>query len=110
MMDRGDICRVDLNPTKGREQQGTRPVMVVSKAAFNQLGIAIVCPIATVAVGQRLAGFTVNLQGAGLQTTGVVLCSQVRSVDLQTRKARRIEVAPDYIVELVLNCLFDILG
>ena len=107
-MERGDIYIVDLDPTKGREQRGTRPVMVVSKAAFNQHSPALVCPIATVAVGQRLAGFTVNLQGAGTSTTGVVLCSQVRALDLRVRNGRRIEAAPDYIVELVLDCLRDI--
>ena len=107
-MERGDIYIVDLDPTKGREQRGTRPVMVVSKAAFNQHNPALVCPIATVAVGQRLAGFTVNLQSAGTSTTGVVLCSQVRALDLRVRNGRRIEAAPDYIVELVLDCLRDI--
>ena len=108
-MDRGDIYVVDLDPAKGREQQGKRPVMVVSKAAFNQHNPALVCPIATAAVGQRLAGFTVNLQGAGTSTTGVVLCSQLRALDLRARNGKRIERAPDFIVDLVLDCLRDII-
>ena len=107
-MDRGDIYMVDLDPTKGREQQGSRPVMVVSKAAFNQHNPAIVCPIATAAVGQRLAGFTVNLQGAGTATTGVVLCSQVRALDLRARGGRRVEQAPEFVVDMVLDCLRDL--
>ena len=106
-MERGDIYIVDLDPTKGREQRGTRPVMVVSKAAFNQHNPALVCPIATAAIGPRLSGFVVNLQGAGTVTTGVVMCAQVRALDLRTRNGRRIERAPDYIVELVLDCLRD---
>ena len=108
-MDRGDIYVVDLNPTKGREPQGKRPVLVISKAAFNQHNPALVCPIATAAVGQRLSGFAVNLQGAGTATTGVVLCSQVRALDLRARNGRRIEQAPEYIVDLVLDCLHDII-
>ena len=108
-MDRGDIYTVNLDPTKGREQQGTRPVMVISKAAFNRHNPALVCPIATAAVGQRLAGLTVNLQGAGIATTGVVLCSQVRGLDLKARNGHRVERAPDYIVDLVLDCLRDII-
>ena len=107
-MDRGDIYMVDLDPTKGREQQGRRPVMVVSKAAFNQHNPAIVCPIATAAVGQRLAGFTVNLQGAGTATTGVVLCSQVRALDLRAPGGRRVEQAPEFVVDMVLDCLRDL--
>ena len=107
-MDRGDIYLVDLDPTKGREQQGRRPVMVVSKAAFNQHNPAIVCPIATAAVGQRLAGFTVNLQGAGTATTGVVLCSQVRALDVRARGGRRVEQAPEFVVDMVRDCLRDL--
>ena len=108
-MDRGDIYVVDLDPTKGREQRGTRPVMVVSTAAFNLHNPALVCPIATAAVAQRLAGFTVSLQGTGITTTGVVLCSQVRALDLRAGNGRRIESVPDYIVDLVLDCLRDVL-
>lgn len=107
-MDRGDIYLVDLDPTKGREQQGKRPVLVVSKAIFNQHNPALVCPIATAAIGQRLAGFTVNLQGAGTAATGVVLCSQVRTLDLRARGGRKVEQAPEFIVDLVLDCLRDL--
>ncbi|MDP1665690.1 MAG: type II toxin-antitoxin system PemK/MazF family toxin [Methylobacter sp.] len=35
-MERGDIYLVSLDPTSGREQQGTRPVLVVSPVAFNR--------------------------------------------------------------------------
>ena len=107
-VDRGDIYLVDLDPTKGREQRGRRPVLVVTRANFNQHNPALVCPIATAAVGQRLAGFTVNLLGAGTTTTGVVLCSQVRALDLKVRNGRRIERAPEDIIDQVLDCLRDI--
>lgn len=44
--DRGDIVRVSLNPTEGREQQGDfRPALVLSPATFNALGVALVAPI-----------------------------------------------------------------
>jgi len=44
--DRGDIVRVSLNPTAGREQQGDfRPALVLSPATFNALGVASVAPI-----------------------------------------------------------------
>lgn len=108
-MDRGDIYLVDLDPTKGSEQRGKRPVMVLSKAAFNRHSPAIVCPIASAAIGQRMAGFTVSLQGTGTSTMGVVLCAQVRSLDLRARNGRLIERAPEYIVDLVLDCLRDII-
>ena len=108
-MGRGDIYIVDLDPVVGREQRGKRHVMVVSNAAFNRHNPPIVCPIATAAIGQRLAGFTVNLQGAGTATTGVVLCSQVRALDMRARMGQRIEHAPAHIVDLVLDCIRDII-
>ena len=36
-MERGAIYLVSLDPTSGHEQQGTRPVLIVSPAAFNRL-------------------------------------------------------------------------
>jgi mRNA-degrading endonuclease toxin of MazEF toxin-antitoxin module len=107
-MERGDIYVVDLEPTQGHEQRGKRPVLIVSTAEFNKLSPALICPIATAAVGQRLAGLTVTLQGAGTSTTGVVLCAQVRALDLKARKGHKMERVPDFIVEQVLDCLRDI--
>ncbi len=43
-----DICLADLNPVKGKEQKGKRPVVVISGNTMNKnLGIFIVCPISS---------------------------------------------------------------
>ena len=39
---RGEVWLVNLNPTVGREQQGARPVLVVSEKEFNRLGLCVV--------------------------------------------------------------------
>jgi mRNA-degrading endonuclease toxin of MazEF toxin-antitoxin module len=44
----------------------------------------------------------VSLSGAGTQVKGVVLCNQLRALDLHARKARFIERVPDFIVDEVL--------
>jgi mRNA interferase ChpB len=45
-MERGDIYLVLLDPTSGHEQQGTRPVLIVSPSSFNQVTkTPIVLPI-----------------------------------------------------------------
>jgi mRNA-degrading endonuclease toxin of MazEF toxin-antitoxin module len=44
----------------------------------------------------------VSLSGAGIQTQGVVLYNQPRNLDLQARKARFVEKAPDFILDEVL--------
>jgi len=99
---RGDIFHVDLNPAQGREQAGARYVLIVSLRDFNVLGTPLVCPITQGGNFARHAGFAVSLSGAGTQTQGVVLCNQPRVLDLQARKARFIERAPEFIVAEVL--------
>jgi mRNA-degrading endonuclease toxin of MazEF toxin-antitoxin module len=101
-VNRGDIYHVDLNPVQGREQAGSRFVMIVSPAAFNVLGTPLVCPITQGGSFARHAGFAVSLSGAGTRTAGVILCNQARVLDLQARKARFIERVPVFILEEVL--------
>lgn len=52
-----------------------------------------------------MAGFTVSLSGTGMDTQGVVLVNGVRAVDVEKRGAKKIEVAPDYVVDDVLSKL-----
>jgi mRNA-degrading endonuclease toxin of MazEF toxin-antitoxin module len=107
MADRGEIYLVDLEPNVGREQRGRRPVMVVSSSDFARVSPPLICPITQGGLAARFEGFAVILAGAGLKTTGAVLCNQVRALDLKARKARRIERAPDFIIDDVLTTLQD---
>ena len=98
--ERGDIVRVSLNPTVGREQQGDfRPALVLSPASFNALGVALVAPITQGGEFARFAGFAVPLSGSGTETQGVALVNMVRMMDLDARGARKIEKAPSEVVE-----------
>lgn len=102
-MQRGDIYIVSLDPTAGREQQGKRPVLIVSHTAFNMFTKApIVLPITTGGNFARMAGFTVSLEGTGLQTTGVIRCDQPRTLDITARHGYRVESVPDFILEDVI--------
>jgi mRNA-degrading endonuclease toxin of MazEF toxin-antitoxin module len=97
-----------LDPTSGHEQKGRRPVLIVSPGAFNTLtGTPIVLPIASGGNFARRAGFAVPL--AGTQTTGVVRCDQPRALDLDARGGRKVERAPEAIVDEVLARLATIL-
>ncbi len=102
-MERGDIYLVSLDPAAGHEQQGTRPGLVVSPAAFNRLTkTPVVLPVTTGGNFARTAGFAVPLAGAGTKTTGVIRCDQPRALDLGARNGRRLESAPAAIVDEVL--------
>ena len=108
--DRGDIVLVCLNPTQGREQQGDmRPALVLSKADFNALGIVMVAPISQGGNFARYAGFASSLNGSGTQTQGVILVNQIRMLDLEARQAKKIEVAPQFVIEDALARLQAIL-
>lgn len=109
-MERGDIYIVPLDPTQGSEQQGTRPVLIISPGPFNRLtGVPVVLPITQGGGFARTAGFAVSLMGAGTSTVGVVRCDQPRALDLRARKGRKIEHLPAAITEEVLAKLATIL-
>jgi mRNA-degrading endonuclease toxin of MazEF toxin-antitoxin module len=102
-MERGDIYLVSLDPTAGHEQQGRRPVLVVSPGAFNRLTkVPIVLPITSGGNFARTAGFAVPLADAGTQTTGIVRCDQPRALDLGARAAKKLESVPARIMDEVL--------
>lgn len=109
-MERGDIYLVSLDPTSGHEQQGTRPVLIISPGAFNrQTKVPVVLPITSGGNFARTAGFAVSLMGAGTQTTGVIRCDQPRALDLASRRGRKLESVPDTIMDEVLAKLATIL-
>jgi mRNA-degrading endonuclease toxin of MazEF toxin-antitoxin module len=103
-MDRGDIYLVSLDPAAGHEQQGKRPVLVISPGEFNRLtGVPIVLPITGGGGFARMAGFAVTLMGAGTQTTGIVRCDQPRALDLRARGGKKLERVPDAVMDEVLS-------
>src|SRR5215470_172856 len=101
-MRRGEIWLVSLDPTSGHEQQGRRPVLIVSPEAFNRITkLPVILPIMSGGIFPRTAGFAVPLTGAGTKTTGVVRCDQPRALDLAARGGRKLERIPDAIVDEV---------
>jgi len=108
-MERGEIWLVSLDPTEGHEQQGCRPVLVVSPGAFNRVSkVPIVLPITSGGNFARTAGFAVSLTGAGIKTTGIVRCDQPRALDLEARSGRKLERVPPAILDEVLARLAPI--
>ena len=98
--DRGDIVVVNLEPVVGREQKGeNRPALVLSTSVFNVMGMVLIAPITQGGDFARHAGFAVQLSGSGTKTQGVALVNQVRMMDLEERGAKKIETAPDFVVD-----------
>ena len=100
-MKRGDIYLVSLDPTEGREQRGSRPVLLVSPTEFNEATkLPVVLPITNGGDFVRRLGFAVPL--TGIKTTGVVRCDQPRVVDLAARQGRKVDALPDALLDEVL--------
>lgn len=109
VFDRGDVVSVPLDPTVGHEQRGTRPALVLTTKDFNKLGDVLVAPITQGGDFSRHAGFAVSLTGTGCRTQGVALVNKVRMLDLAARKARRIERAPQAVIDEALGRLMALL-
>ena len=95
--DAGDILWINLNPTKGHEQSGTRPVIVASFASFNRLsGLCTIIPMTHVQKGY-INEVVINAKDAH----GVALIDQVRTLDFKNRRCTlRGKVSEDELAEI----------
>lgn len=88
----GDIVYVDLDPTKGHEQRGTRPAIVISNNVFNEhTKMVVLCPITS-----NTKDFPTHyILEDSKKIVGAVLCEHIRSMDYETRKIRFVEEASE---------------
>lgn len=79
--ERGDIVWIDFSPTKGHEQAGLRPAVVISTGKYNSFsGLAIVCPMTS-----RRKDYFFEVKIEGPQGESFVLADQIRSFDIKKR-------------------------
>jgi mRNA interferase MazF len=108
---RGQIWLVNLDPTQGREQRGTRPALVVSTDRFNQgpAELVIVCPLTK--VGKSIPSHVpIGKVESGLDHDSYIISEQVRCIS-RGRLERRIGRAPSATMERVsylLRVLLDL--
>jgi mRNA interferase MazF len=106
---RGDVRWADLNPVRGREQAGHRPVLVISHNVFNDRSGTVIAVAMT--SQQPRAGFPLSLesQAAGLAKRSWIKIGQVRTLSTD-RIGKRIARASDDEVARVVEGLNEILG
>jgi mRNA interferase MazF len=80
---RGEIRWADLNPVRGREQAGQRPVLILSQDVFNERSGTVIA-VALTSQPQR-AGFplTLELQARRLPKRSWVKISQIRTLAVE---------------------------
>jgi len=106
---RGEIRWADLNPVRGREQAGRRPVLVVSHDVFNERSGTVIALAMT--SQEPRAGFPLTLEsrGAGLPKRSWIKISQIRTLSVD-RIGRRLARTSEEELARVLEGLNEILG
>ncbi len=106
---RGEIRWADLNPVRGREQAGQRPVLILSQEVFNERSGTVIA-VAITNQPQR-AGFplTLELTAKGLPKPSSVKISQIRTLAVERIGKKITKATPEEIAE-VIEGLNEIVG
>jgi mRNA interferase MazF len=106
---RGQIYWADLNPIRGKEQAGRRPVLILSHDVFNERSGTVIA-VALTSQPQR-AGFplTLELQSKGLPKKSWVKISQIRTLAVERIGQRLGKVRVEELAQVV-DGLNEIIG
>jgi mRNA interferase MazF len=98
---RGEVVWADLNPARGHEQGGQRPVVVISEDVFNARSGTVIA-MAVTSQPQR-AGFplTLELTSVKLPKRSWVKISQVRTLSVQRLGKKVGQVSPEDLDQLI---------
>jgi len=106
---RGDIRWADLNPVRGREQAGERPVLILSHDVFNERSGTVIAVAVT--SQEPRAGFplTMEVRAAGLPKRSWVKISQIRTLSTD-RIGRRLARASEEELAQIVEGLNEIIA
>ena len=106
---RGEIRWANLNPARGHEQAGRRPVLILSQDVFNERSGTVIA-VALTSQPQR-AGFplSLELQARGLPKRSWVKISQIRTLAVERIGSRLGRASPEEIAQ-VIEGLNEIVG
>jgi mRNA interferase MazF len=98
---RGDVYWADLNPVRGHEQAGLRPVVIISKDIFNERSGTVIA-MAITSQPQR-AGFplTLELTDSNLSKQSWVKISQIRTISTERLGKKIDRLEPEILSQLV---------
>jgi mRNA interferase MazF len=105
---RGEIWLANLNPTRGSEQAGTRPVMIFQNDLINKYTTTVLAiPFTTNLRRAALPSCVLVLKGeGGLTSDSVALCHQLRALD-KTRLHKKLgEVSAETLTAIEVKVVF----
>ncbi len=98
---RGDILWADLNPTRGPEQVGLRPVVVISHDVFNERSGTVIALAITSQPQQAGFPLTLELQNANMPKQSWVKISQIRTLSIERLGKKIGQLYPEILDQLV---------
>jgi mRNA interferase MazF len=106
---RGEIRWADLDPVRGHEQAGLRPVLILSQDVFNERSGTVIAVAVT--SQEPRAGFPLTLESkaAGLTKRSWIKISQIRTLSVE-RLGRRLARASEEELARVIDGLNEIVG
>jgi len=103
---RGNIIWLNFNPTKGHEQSGKRPALVLSHEVYNRTGLVVVCPITS-----KIKGYNTEVPlRAHAPVSGVVLTNQIHTKDWHIRGIKIVGSVDEQILDQVMIRILVLMG
>lgn len=106
---RGDVRWADLNPTKGSEQAGIRPVLILSHDVFNDKSGTVIAMAITSQPPRAGFPLTFVLESDKLPKQSWVKISQIRTLSVQ-RIGKKITSLPPEVLDHLIDGLCEIIG
>ncbi|MFZ3012540.1 MAG: type II toxin-antitoxin system PemK/MazF family toxin [Nitrospira sp.] len=106
---RGEIRWAELNPVRGKEQAGRRPVLILSHDVFNERSGTVIAMALTSQPQRAAFPLTLELQSKGLPKQSWVKISQIRTLAVERIGPRLGTVSSEELAQ-VIEGLNDIIG
>lgn len=109
--DQGDVYWIDPNPIAGREIKDNHRFIIITKKEINALGLSMAVPVTSGGNFARNNGLTVPILGC--DTTGVAVCNQVRTFDIDARiksgNAKYVERVDSHTIREIVDRVVSII-
>jgi mRNA interferase MazF len=106
---RGEIWWANLNPTRGHEQSGTRPVLVISQDVFNRHSGTVIALALTSQAPTAEFPLTFLIESVSLPKQSWVKISQIRTLSIDRLGSRINQISPEELA-MIISGLNEIVG
>lgn len=110
MAARGEIYWVDWNPSRGSEQSGKRPALIVQNNTGNQLATTTIVAAITSRQMKKAYPFHVSVPNGALSKDSTIMCEQITTIDKSRLDGPRIALLDDGVMEKVDQAIKRSLG